>query len=309
VTATESALDPALARLAMVVRDAPVPMERTPIDTLRARTVEGDRTQRPGPELAVVDDIELATAVGPVPVRRYIPDGFVGDLCIVYMHGGGWSTGGLGYADEICRMVADRANAMVVSVDYRLSPEHPHPAALDDAYAVLEWVAEHVTPRVVVAGDSAGGNLAAACSVRAGRRGGPSIEAQCLLYPVLDHTTDRDSYRELGQEHLLTTAAMQWLWDQYCPDLDRRNDPEVSPLHTSRPQEFPRTFVVTAGFDPLRDEALAFVQLLREVGVEVSASNYQSMTHGFLRYTSLSPGAAAAAEDVAVKIARLLDRD
>ena len=196
----------------------------------------------PGEEVANVENRTIPGPAGPIPVRIYTPAaGAAPRPALVYFHGGGWVIGDLETTDGICRAVANRAECVVVSVDYRLAPEHKYPVPFEDCYAALTWVAEHAAEigvdgsRLAVGGDSAGGNLSAAAALRARDEGGPALRLQLLVYPVTDHSYDTVSYKENGEGYLLTKDMMVWFWDHYLNNAGEGDNPWVSPLRATRP--------------------------------------------------------------------------
>ena len=221
---------------------------------------------------------------------------------VVFCHGGGWVFGDLDGHDAICRQLANRSSCVVMSVDYRLAPEHRFPAPLEDAYAALEWAAGHGdelradTTRLVMAGDSAGGNLAAAATLLARDRGGPTVAFQLLIYPVLDADFSRPSYVENATGYLLTAKQMQWFWDQYADESDRRN-PHASPVWASDLTGLPPAHIVLGEYDVLRDEGQHYANRLREAGVATSVTTYPGAFHGFFGFGALIPVAKSAFED------------
>jgi acetyl esterase len=204
----------------------------------------------------------------------------------VFAHGGGFVFCDLDTHDGICRAMANGVGAIVVSVDYRLAPESRWPAAAEDVYAVVAWAAEHASElggdagRIVVAGDSAGGNLAAVAALIARERGGPALAAQLLLYPVIAADFETDSYREFATGHFNTRAAMQWYWDQYVA-VEDRDHPHASPLRAEL-AGLPPAVVVTAGCDPLCSEGDAYANALAAEGVPVTHRQYDGAIHGFM---------------------------
>ncbi|MDB5673956.1 MAG: alpha/beta hydrolase [Sphingomonas bacterium] len=232
-----------------------------------------------GAAVAAMSDFTIDGPRGPIPARRYVPHGEVTGR-IVYFHGGGWVFGTLDGFDPICRELAASAGAEVLSVDYRLAPEFPYPAPLDDAFAAIIALAEPSVP-LAVAGDSAGGNLAAAVALRARDEGGPSLRLQLLMYPVLDADFERDSYRRFGGgDYLISRADMAWFWDHHAPDV-ARDDSLLAPLRSTNLTGLPETIVVLAGCDPLHDEGLAYAEALRAAGVPVTVEDHGDMAHGF----------------------------
>ena len=255
------------------------------------------------PEVGRVEDHVIPGPASPVRLRLTAPagEGLVPGL--VYFHGGGFVVGSLYSHDHLCRALTRASGVAVVSVDYRLAPEHPFPAAVDDADAATMWVAENaealgIDPaRLGVGGDSAGGNLAAVVARRSRDRGGPALAAQVLIYPATDCDLDTISYLANADGYFLTRSAMAWYWDQYAPDKSRRTGPDASPLRAADFAGLPPAVVVTAEYDPLVDEGVAYARRLAEAGVPVRALHYEGMIHGFLRrYHALDRGKAALAE-------------
>lgn len=246
------------------------------------------------PALASVVDMAVDGPGGAIPVRRYRPTGEVAGVC-VYLHAGGWIMGDLDFADATCRRLAAGAGCEVVSVDYRLAPEHPFPAAFDDALAVVQWAAAHAAGPLLLAGESAGGNIAAACAIRARDLGGPRIAGQFLAYPVTDPGLDTASHREVGDRNwLLSTADMKCFWDHYCPPGVNRDDPLVAPLRVADAAGLAPALVFVAELDPLRDEGLAYAARLAAAGVAVQTRTDPGMLHGYLGAAEAVPLAAAA---------------
>lgn len=254
------------------------------------------------PELASVSDNTLLTPAGSVPVRRYRPKGEVIGTC-VYLHAGGWVIGDVELNDASCRRLAAGAGCEVMSVDYRLAPENPYPAALDDVFAVLQWLESQKAGPLVIAGESAGGNLAAAGAIRARAAGGPALVGQFLAYPVTDHELTTASYREVGDRNwLLSAADMKWFWDHYCPPGVDRNDPLVSPLRVATAAGLAPALIYVAELDPLRDEGLSFASRLAAAGVPVRIRRDAGMLHGYLAAAAAVPVAAEALEEAAAWI-------
>jgi acetyl esterase len=237
--------------------------------------------------IARVDDRRIPGPQGDIPIRIYHPGGAGRLPVLVYFHGGGWVLGSIDMVDGICRSLANGAGCMVVSVDYRLAPEHKFPAAAEDSYAATCWVAEHAAAlgvdagRLAVGGDSAGGNLAAVVTLMARDRGRPEIVHQLLVYPVTDSACDTPSYRANAHDYLLTKDAMLWFWDHYTNGAGDRSHPYAAPLRASNLLNLPPALVITAEYDPLRDEGEAYATRLRECGVPVEVTRYRGMIHGF----------------------------
>jgi acetyl esterase len=236
---------------------------------------------------------------GPVPIRIYRPaEGLL--PVVVFFHGGGWVLCNLDTHDDLCRSLANGTGAVVVSVDYRQPPEHPFPAAVDDAYGALQWVAGHAhelgidEDRLAVAGDSAGGNLAAAVCLMARHRSGSPIRFQLLIYPVLAYAFDTGSYFDKATGYFLTAEQMRWYWDQYLADPADGRNPYASPLLAEDLDGLPPAHIITGEHDPLRDEGEAYAGRLREAGVDVTNVRYGGMFHGFFTLGRVLPAAALA---------------
>jgi acetyl esterase len=281
------ALDPDVAALLLRINGQP-PMHETPIAVLRAR--------RPPPELPVptiggTREVICRAAAGAVPARLYVPTGEASGTLVVFFHGGGFVFGSLdSHYDVTCRALSAGAGCHVLSVDYRLAPEHPFPAAVEDADLALGWAAAEAAAlgadphRIVLAGGSAGGNLAAVAALRAHDRGGPRACGQLLFYPVADAPGPTPSYRDFAEGFYLTQADMAWFWQQYVPDPASGTDPAAAPLRAPDLAGLPPALVITAGHDPLRDEAEAYAARLREAGVPVVLQRYPGTIHGFLAF-------------------------
>ena len=239
--------------------------------------------------IARVENRTVPGPAGQIPVRIYTPVGTAPFPVLVYFHGGGWVIGNLDTHDGICRSLANRVGCLVVSVDYRLAPEHRFPAAPEDCYAATRWLAEHAGSlggdkgRIAVGGDSAGGNLAAVVALMARDRGGPKLAFQLLVYPATDTDFETRSYRENSEGYFLTRADMVWFWNHYAPrDEDRRN-PYAAPLRAASLRGLPPALVITAEFDPLCDDGNAYAARLREDGVPVRLSQQDGLIHGFFQ--------------------------
>lgn len=266
---------------------------------------EGEAGETRGSEGAGLD--QGAAALDPPVARTAQP-------AILFLHGGGWVVGDLDGVDALCRALANRTGAVVVSADYRLAPEHRFPAALDDAWTVLTWLHEHagelgVDPgRLAVAGESAGANLAAGAARRAHAdpvAAHPRLRAQMLAYPALDGALATASYDELGTGFGLTREQMRWYWDAYAPGGAARA-PEASPLRAYSLAGLPPAVIVQAELDPLLDDGLDYAQRLRAAGVEADVHVWPGMVHGFLRYRGLLDDAHAALDEAAARLAALL---
>jgi len=269
---------------------APPLWELSP-DEGRAMVEANNATIPAGPDMESVRDIVIPSQAGGMPARLYSPSASAPGL-VVYFHGGGWVVGTLDGWDASVRNLAAASGCDVVSVDYRLAPEHVFPAAADDAYDALVWAASAeglaAGRPVVVAGDSAGGNLAAVSALRARDFGGPPIALQVLVYPVVDCDLDRRSYHEYDRDELiLNRRDMVWFWDHYAPDPATRANPYASPLRASSLSGLPPAYVVTAEHDPLRDEGFAYADRLRAARVPVEHRHYGSQIHAFFTFTGV----------------------
>jgi acetyl esterase len=298
-------LDPESQGIITMLADAGFPdiAASTPGD-VRAFLAAMAAASPPGPDMAKVEDIDA----GGVPARVYTPEGESPKPLFVYYHGGGWVLGTLAENDAYCRILANLTGAVVVSVDYRMAPEHVFPAAAEDCYAATVWVAENAASiggdadRLVVGGDSAGGNLAAVVSQLARDRGGPKIRLQVLSCPVTDHDFERPSYRENASGYLLQKDTMIWFFDHYTPNVADRDDPRCSPLRASSLENLPPAYVITAGYDPLRDEGAAYADALKDAGNQVTYKNYPDQFHVFNTMAGVLPRGHAAADEIAAAV-------
>jgi acetyl esterase len=258
----------------------------------------------PRPEGESVGAVVNRTVPGPageVPVRIYSP-ACVGSRrlpALVWFHGGGWVFGSLDSADFVCRRMANRAGCHVISVEYRLAPEAKFPAAVDDCFAVTKWIAHHAADldvdaeRIAVGGDSCGGNLAAVVAQLARDQGGPPLAFQVLVYPVTNHSFDTASYRDYGDGYFLTRDAMVWFWNHYLEEVGDGNCSLASPLRATTLAGLPPAIVITAEFDPLRDDAEAYAARLRADEVTVELVRYDSQIHGFFGNAMIDDGISA----------------
>jgi acetyl esterase len=292
--------------LSAAAPDEPRPLEA---DTMRAAYSGMAAMLPPGPDVAT-DDRTVPGPAGDVPVRVYTPAGDATRGVLVYLHGGGWTIGGLDTHDHPCRTLCADAEVVVVSVDYRLAPEHPFPAALDDAWAVVEWVAANAAEiggdpsRVAVGGDSGGGNLAAVIALMARDRGAPELRFQLLVYPAVDLRPDAvdrfPSLTENGEGYVLTYQTMQFFMGNYRPDPAQADDWRLSPLLATDHGGLPPALIITAEFDPLRDEGKAYAEVLERAGTSVTLSPYDGTVHTMFQLAPfLDAGKAALAESAA----------
>ncbi len=292
-------LDPQAAALIASVAGG-TPVEEMSIDEGRAMLEQRARLTAGVPE--EVAEVRDALA-GAIPVRVYRSE--VGRTlpALVYFHGGGWVRGSLNTHDVLCRALANGGACAVVSVDYRMAPEHTFPTAIDDAFAATRWVFANAreldvdAERIAVGGDSAGGNLAAAVALLARENGGPSLVHQLLIYPVTDYNLNTSSYLANATGFMLTREAMRFYWKLYLRSDADGDDPRASPLRAPALNGLPPALVITAEFDPLLDEGRAYADRLRAAGVPVTYSEYAGMIHGFVTSAGvLDQGKAAVAE-------------
>ncbi len=245
----------------------------------------------------------------PVRVRVYRPRALTTTAPVLFIHGGGWVLGSLASYDSTCRRITAAAGCCTVSVEYRLAPEHPFPAGLEDCYQVLSWLAEHASEfgadpdRLVVAGDSAGGNLAAAVVILARDRGGPTIASQILIYPITDFDLDSGSMLRNADGYMLRRATMSWFYDLYCPP-SRRGEGAAAPLRAPDLGRLPAAHFVLAGYDPLFDEGVAYARRLTEAGITTTCSIYPGQFHGFFTMTRFLADARRAQAEVVDAIGR-----
>jgi len=287
------------------------PVWEVPLAEAR-RAVDDETAEVFGPvdDVAVVEDRRLPLASHAVRARIYRPEAEKPLPAVVYFHGGGWVVGSIESHDPVCRALAARTPCTVVSVGYRLAPEHRFPAAVEDAWNAAAWVSQHAEElgadpeRLVVAGDSAGGNLAAAVALRARDRG-LALALQVLIYPVIDHDLDSAGYRQHGSGLNLTRAKMEWYWRQYLGRGDSA-DPDASPIRAASHTGVAPALVQTAEYDPLAHEGEEYARTLRDAGVPVRATRYEGQIHGFVRLAALCGAAAAdAIEEIAVALRAL----
>jgi acetyl esterase len=245
----------------------------------------------PAPQIGGIREVSVEGPFGPIPLRVYRPAGVTDSRrlpALVFFHGGGWVIGDLETHDVLCRQITAEAGVSVISVDYRVAPEHKFPAAVDDAWAATRWVAAHAAElgldveRLAVGGDSAGGNLAAVVALLARDAGAPRIGLQVLIYPVTDLASESRSYAELADGYMLTRDSMRWFKDQYVAKAEDAADWRVSPLRAPSLAGVAPALVITAGYDPLRDEGEAYARRLRDEGVSVDAVCFGGMIHGFM---------------------------
>ncbi|MEJ7585074.1 MAG: alpha/beta hydrolase [Acidimicrobiales bacterium] len=313
-------VDPQIQSLldAMAALDAPPIEQQTPEEVRAAFRIFG-AADAGGPEVGSVTDQVIIGPDSDLTLRVYLPDGVTpggshagsAPGVLVWFHGGGWTIGELDTADHVCRLLCQRSGAAVVSVDYRLAPEHPYPAAFQDAWAATEWVAANGAvigidaSRMAVGGDSAGGNLAALVALRARGVGEPTLRHQLLVYPGIDLTMSHPSIVENGEGYFLTRASMEWFEDQYLGQAREHGDPrdpEVSPHFAADLSGLAPAHVITAEFDPLRDEGDAYATALSKAGVAVDHDTNPGMIHGFFQMDAITAAADAAVTRAADRV-------
>ena len=277
--------------------------------SLRALLGAGGRDVAPG----TVTDFTIPGSDGqPMPARAYRPASADKPPVLIFLHGGGWIAGDLVSHDPLCRELMLASGCVIVSIEYRLAPEHKFPAAPMDCYSALQWVVDHGaeygwdSTRVAIGGDSAGGNLAAAVTQLARDRRGPRLAFQLLVYPVTDHAFETPSYRQFADGYLLTREAMISHWCDYLPDADAGRNPLASPLRAENLEGLPPALVITAEYDPLRDEGERYAQRLRDAGVEVELKRYDGMLHAFFSLGSCFDQGREAVTHAAAAVRRAL---
>ena len=287
------------------------PAHEVPVEEARAaHSAETARLCGPGEPVAEVRELRVPAAGGEVPVRVFRPaaDGTPG--VVTFLHGGGWLMGTIESYDTPLRALANASGAIVAAVDYRLSPEHRFPAALDDCLAAIRWLAAHAgelggdAARLALAGDSAGGNLAAVCARRL--RSELPLRAQALIYPVTDAALNTPSYREFSERHGLSAASMRRFWHLYLDGADG-SDPDASPLRATDLSGVAPAYVLTAEVDVLRDEGEAYAAALRDAGVPTELVRWPGTIHGFFRWLAISAAAREAVDAVGAALRDALE--
>ncbi|HKI99357.1 MAG TPA: alpha/beta hydrolase [bacterium] len=253
-------------------------------------------------ELPRVEQRTLPAPAGPVPIRLYAATTGSPLPILVYFHGGGWVIGDLDSHDDACRRLAQQSGCLVVSVDYRLAPEHKFPAAVEDAWAATQWVAVHGAElggdptRLAVGGDSAGGNLAAVVAQLARANGGPALAFQLLVYPAVDDDTTRPSCQAHGEGYILTFKGMQWFWNHYLHGASQAPDLRATPFKAPSLAGLPPALVQLAEYDVLLDEGMAYAERLRAEGVPVTVKHYPGAIHAFFTMSVTELGRQAVAD-------------
>ena len=302
-------LDPQVKKLLEQMARANIPSfeELTPKQARNQMLIGSKFSDRPQ-DVYASEDRSVPGPGGTIPIRVYRPSGDDNLPAVVFFHGGGWIMGSVETHDAYCRALTNAAGMVVVSVDYRLAPEHKFPAGAEDAFAATGWVVENgfelgIDPqRIALAGDSAGGNLAAAVTLMGRDRGTPQPTFQALIYPVTNHDFDTASYHENADGYHLTRSGMMWGWRHYLEKVEDGHSPYASPLRADDLQGLPPALVITAQFDPLRDEGEAYAEKLRAGGVPVTLRRYDGMIHGFARRLGLLTRADEALHEVATSL-------
>jgi acetyl esterase len=266
----------------------------------------------PAEPVARVENRIIPGPAGMIPIRVYASGESGPFPVLVYFHGSGFVLNNLDTHDGICRSLTNSAGCLTVSVDYRLAPEHPFPAAVEDSFAATTWVAAHAAElggdpnRIAVGGDSAGGNLAAVVTHLARDKGAPHLAFQLLIYPVADRPGTTLSYQESAEGYGLTLDDMAWFWNHYMPDKALECDPRAAPLREADLHGLPPAMVVTAEYDPLRDEAEIYAQMLADAGIQVQLVRYDGMIHGFFHYARCVERARQALDETGASLRRAL---
>jgi acetyl esterase len=255
----------------------------------RAQGAAGIPLAGDGPQVASVQEISIPTRAGSVTARVYRPEEAEPTAVVVWFHGGGWVIGSPEADDAIARTLAKASGALVVNADYRHGPEAPFPAATDDSFDVVRWVADELADGrpLVVSGSSAGANLATVAALRARDQGGPEIAFQVLIYPVTDHDFTNGSYTEYATQVPLGRAEMEWYWGHYAPDVRDRDSPHASPLRAESLAGLPPAYLTVAGADPLHDEGVAYAEALEAAGVAVTLRDDPGITHGYVNFLAM----------------------
>ena len=293
-------LDPGIAKLLADIEKSTLPrIWELPVTEAREAAHKGNQINNgPIPPGATLTQVEIPSPHGPLPVRLYRPkeqlEGKILPL-LLYFHGGGWVINSAQDLDVPNILLCQAADCLIASVDYRLAPEHPFPKGLEDVFTTLQWAQQNAgewgadPKRIAVAGDSAGGNLAAVVAHLNRDQGGPDLSFQLLIYPNTDIEGDYPSRKEFGKGYNLEWVGMQWFTDQYAPDPKEHSNPKMSPIRSESFSGLPPALVITAGFDPLQDEGKAYIPKLQQAGIPVQHEHFASMIHGFYLMRGRSP--------------------
>lgn len=280
------------------------PLWEMSAEQAREATAGLDQLYGPGPQMHECHDHQVTGADGGEFTVRVLTPSESPNAVVVYYHGGGWVLENLQGYDTLGRQLAEKSGATVVLVEYRKAPENPFPIPVEDAWAGLKWAAENITPGLplIVAGDSAGANLAAVMAQKARDEGGPTLQGQVLVCPATDADFTRDSYIAEENQTMVSLDAMKWFWNLYVPEAEQRQDPAATPLNAESLADLPRALVITAEHDVLRDEGEAYVEALRNADVEVEHHRWEGQMHTFFSMVNVLPGSAAAIDLVTQRI-------
>ncbi|MDO3401703.1 alpha/beta hydrolase [Mycolicibacterium neoaurum] len=291
-----------------MMASAPGPLHSLGVDGAREAVRQLAALNPPPQQVFSVQDREIPGPAGPIPIRVYRPSDETGCPILVYFHGGGWTIGNLDTVDPLCRALSAQANCVVVSVDYRLAPENPFPAAVDDGYAAVEWTAAHADQiggdpeRIAVGGDSAGANISTSLCILSRDNNGPKIVYQLLAYPATEHCVERPSWVEHAEAPVLTAADVTWFWSQYLRSEADRCDPRATPANAESLAGLPPALIITAEVDPIRDDGEHYGELLRTAGVDVTVARYPGTFHGFFTMVGMIGQADTAVLDATERL-------
>jgi acetyl esterase len=259
----------------------------------------------PKAEVKLIQNLKIPMGDSHLSARFYNPTPLKSSLpCLVYFHGGGATVGSVETHDHFCRWIAKESLWTVLSVDYRLSPEHPYPVPLNDSFHAYSWIQENAksfgldSQKIGVGGDSAGGNLASAVILKANQAKQKIPYLSILLYPMCDSSIEHPSMEEFADSFLLTTSSIRWFLNNYDPEFLRKKDPFISPVLAQDLSFFPKTFLSTCGFDPLQDEGIAFFKKLENTKIDITYRHYEQLVHGYVNYAGVVPQATTAISEV-----------
>lgn len=287
------------------------PLEQLPVPEARAVALALMDFGGPEEPVADVQNRTIPGPAGPLAVRIYRPVREESLPALIYFHGGGFVICNLDTHDRECRSLANASGCAVISVDYRLAPEHKFPAAVDDSYAATQYIAGHAAEfgidpnRIAVGGDSAGGTLATVVAILSRDRGGPRLKFQLLIYPLVDVEDKSPSMQQYEKDHFLTRESMDWFMGHYLRPEDRKN-PHASPLNASSLRDLPAAMIITAECDPLRDQGEAYARKLQAAGVPVELKRYEGMIHPFVNLAGVIDTAKVAIADAGAAVRRAL---
>jgi acetyl esterase len=302
-------IDPLMQQFLDFSRQRGMPPDFSVIGAAAAKQFAADTASKmgTGPHMFRVEDLTIDGPFGAIAARLYVPSNSPDGL-IVYYHGGGWVIGTLDGYDPMARRLAAASGCALLSINYRMAPEHPFPEPVEDCYTALVWADRHrrnlcggAAP-LVIAGDSAGGNLAAVVALKARDQRGPNITLQVLIYPATDCDFSRRSYQTFGDGYFLTAKAVQWFWDQYVADHAARHNPLVSPLRAKTFSGLPPALVELAGHDCLHDEGAAYARRLEADGVPTVTRCWDGLVHGFIQFAMILPPAGEAVDRIGADI-------